>query len=68
MSTVLGICPELEVFPALRLYPLMVRSQAQGGCGLGAEMGATQVSLIWILEPCRGFPGEENLREHVKFD
>ena len=64
------IYPNLEFFPAPRLYHLIMRSQAHGGWSLGAETGGKGPwhFLVQILEPSRGFPGEENLREHMKLD
>ena len=64
------IYPNLEFFLAPRLYHLMMRSQAHGGWSLGAEPGGKGPwhFLVQILEPSKGFPGEENLREHMKLD
>ena len=66
---VLRICPNLEFFPAPRLYHLIMRSQAQGGWSLGAETGEKEP---WLSCPdsgtLQGFPGEENVRERMKWD
>ena len=64
------IYPNLEFFPEPRLYHLIMRSQAHGGWSLGAETGGKGPwhFLVQILEPSRGFPSEENLRERMKLD
>ena len=64
------IYPNLEFFPVPKLYHLMMRSQAHGGWSLGAEPGGKGPwhFLVQILEPSKGFPGEDNLRELMKLD
>ena len=63
------ICPNLEFFPAPRLYHLMMKSQAHGGWNLGAEPGGKGP---W--HPCpdsgtpKAFPGDDNLREFMMLD